>query len=111
MMDFDFEKFHFFDVSRSQISQISKFPGRASSILLQYFSCHRYVLIHLLLCEAGLWVACYAQRPSNKEWKADQQAKADEKAAAAADQSKMAAVDKVVSMLEDLQLQVLSGAT
>jgi len=53
-------------------------------------------------------VACYAQRPSNKEWKADQQAKADDKAAAAADQSKMAAVDKVVSMLEDLQLQVLA---
>merc|ERR1719183_3104820 len=43
-----------------------------------------------------------------KDWKKDQAKKADDKAAAAADQAKMAAVDKVVSMLEDLQLQVLA---
>jgi len=49
-----------------------------------------------------------APRPSNEEWKADQ-AKAEQGSKdAAADQSKMAAVDKVVSMLEDLQLQVLA---
>ena len=39
--DFDFEKFYFLDFCRSQISQTSKFLGRASSILLQYFFCHR----------------------------------------------------------------------
>ena len=33
MMDFDFEK-SFFYFASSQVSQISKFPGRASSILL-----------------------------------------------------------------------------
>jgi len=54
------------------------------------------------------FAACTAQRPTNEEWKASQKANADKKAAAAADQSKMAAVDKVVSMLEDLQLQVLA---
>ena len=32
---------YFLDFVGSQISQISEFPGRASSILLQYFSCHR----------------------------------------------------------------------
>ena len=53
-------------------------------------------------------VACPAPRPTNEEWKADQAKAADGKAAAGADQSKMAAVDKVVSMLEDLQLQVLA---
>jgi flagellar biosynthesis chaperone FliJ len=47
-------------------------------------------------------------RPSNKAWKADQQAAADSKAAAGADDAKMAAVNKVVSMLEDLQAQVLA---
>merc|ERR1719272_2041650 len=52
--------------------------------------------------------AAVAQRPTNKEWKADQQKAADAKGAAGADHSKMAAVDKVVSMLEDLQLQVLA---
>jgi hypothetical protein len=54
------------------------------------------------------FAACTAQRPTNEEWKESQKANADKKAAAAADQSKMAAVDKVVSMLEDLQLQVLA---
>merc|ERR1719399_755280 len=67
-------------------------------------------MAHLL--RAGLVLcalfACTAQRPTNEEWKAGQKEKADEKAAAAADQAKMAAVDKVVSMLEDLQLQVLA---
>ena len=47
-------------------------------------------------------------RPNNEEWKKGQAKNADNAAAAAADQSKMAAVDKVVSMLEDLQLQVLA---
>jgi len=42
------------------------------------------------------------------EYKKQKQGAADEKAAAGAKQSKMAAVDKVVSMLEDLQLQVLA---
>ena len=41
MTDFDFDKFHFSGFCRSQISQISKFLGRASSILLQYLFCHR----------------------------------------------------------------------
>merc|ERR1719316_2146754 len=54
------------------------------------------------------FAACTAQRPTNKEWKAGQKANEDKKAAEAAKQSKMAAVDKVVSMLEDLQLQVLA---
>jgi len=53
-------------------------------------------------------VSCPAPRPTNEEWKADQKADADSKAAADADGSKMAAVDKVISMLEDLQLQVLA---
>ena len=34
--DFDFWIFYFWDFFGTQISQISKFPGRASSILLQY---------------------------------------------------------------------------
>ena len=42
--DFNFENFCFWDLFRSQIPQISKFPGWASSILLQYFCCHRYVI-------------------------------------------------------------------
>jgi len=52
--------------------------------------------------------ASAAARPTNKEWKADQAAKAADAKAAGADQAKMAAVDKVVSMLEDLQAQVLA---
>merc|ERR1719399_482912 len=67
-------------------------------------------MAHLL--RAGLVLcalfACTAQRPTNEEWKAGQKEKADSKAAAASKQAKMAAVDKVVSMLEDLQLQVLA---
>merc|ERR1719183_1026229 len=43
-----------------------------------------------------------------KDWEKDQKDAADKEAAAGADQAKMAAVDKVVSMLEDLQLQVLA---
>jgi len=56
----------------------------------------------------SLIAACAAQAPTNAEWKAKQAAAADSKAAAGANQAKMAAVDKVVSMLEDLQLQVLA---
>merc|ERR1719272_2239912 len=52
--------------------------------------------------------AAVAQRPSNEEFKAANAADKKAAGAAAADQSKMAAVDKVVSMLEDLQLQVLA---
>merc|ERR1719183_2102698 len=47
-------------------------------------------------------------RPSNAKWKADQKKAADSAAAGAADDAKMAAVNKVVSMLEDLQAQVLA---
>merc|ERR1719183_1378675 len=43
-----------------------------------------------------------------KDWEKDQKDIEDKEAAAGADQAKMAAVDKVVSMLEDLQLQVLA---
>jgi len=46
--------------------------------------------------------------PTNAEWKASQQKAADDKAAGAADDAKGAAVQKVVSMLEDLQAQVLA---
>merc|ERR1719183_394637 len=53
-------------------------------------------------------VACPAPRPTNKAWKAEQQKAEKNKEGAAANQAKMAAVDKVVSMLEDLQLQVLA---
>ena len=42
-----------------------------------------------------------------KTWKKEQKAKQDEKDAAAAKQSKMAAVDKVTSMLEELQQKVV----
>merc|ERR1719421_1402701 len=62
----------------------------------------------IVVCAIVALAHAAEQRPTNEEWKAGQKAKADEKAAAAADQSKMAAVDKVVSMLEDLQLQVLA---
>jgi len=48
------------------------------------------------------------QRPTNKEWKEKRAAEDASKASAAADQSKMAAVDKVVTLLEDLQGKVLS---
>merc|ERR1719261_62001 len=47
-------------------------------------------------------------RPTMKEYKEDQKEIADGEKAAVAKQDKMAAVDKVISMLEDLQLQVLS---
>jgi hypothetical protein len=53
-------------------------------------------------------LSCVAQRPTNEEWKKDQKAAADNKAAAGADDAKTAAVNKVISMLEDLQLQVLA---
>jgi hypothetical protein len=47
-----------------------------------------------------------AQRPSNAEYKAAKEGEATKAASAAADQSKMGAVDKVVSMLEDLSQKV-----
>jgi hypothetical protein len=62
----------------------------------------------IVLCALVASGVATEQRPTNEEWKQGQKDNADAKAAAAADQSKMAAVDKVVSMLEDLQLQVLA---
>jgi len=53
-------------------------------------------------------VAAPAPRPTNEDWKKGQQADKDSAAADAADEAKMAAVNKVVSMLEDLQMQVLA---
>jgi hypothetical protein len=61
------------------------------------------VLLSLLACSTAS-----DPRPSNEDWKAKQEANADAKAAAGADDAKMAAVNKVVSMLEDLQAQVLA---
>jgi len=59
-------------------------------------------LIVLSLIVAG------AAGPTNAEWKASQAKTADDKAAQAANEAKTAAVNKVVSMLEDLQAQVLA---
>jgi chromosome segregation ATPase len=61
------------------------------------------VLLSLLACSTAS-----DPRPSNEDWKAKQEANADAKAAAGADDAKIAAVNKVVSMLEDLQAQVLA---
>jgi len=47
-------------------------------------------------------------RPTKEAWEADQKAAADKKAAGAADEAKMAAVNKVTDMLVDLQKQVLA---
>merc|ERR1719504_314859 len=62
----------------------------------------------LVLSLLVLGAADAGPRPSNAKWKADQAKKADSAAAGAADDAKMAAVNKVVSMLEDLQAQVLA---
>merc|ERR1719504_320155 len=62
----------------------------------------------LVLSLLVLGAADAGPRPSNAKWKADQQKAADSAAAGAADDAKMAAVNKVVSMLEDLQAQVLA---
>jgi len=66
--------------------------------MAKYTAAFLIALSALALCSAG---------PSNKEWKEGQQKDADNKAAAGANEAKMAAVNKVVSMLEDLQAQVL----
>merc|ERR1719498_1605237 len=47
-------------------------------------------------------------RPDLKEWEAEQANITADKDAELAKQAKMAAVDKVITMLEDLQLQVLA---
>merc|ERR1712129_145706 len=47
------------------------------------------------------------KRPSNQEWKEKQAAKSAKEDAKAAKEAKMAAVNKVVTMLEDLQKQIL----
>mmetsp|Transcript_112286 Transcript_112286/g.198996 ORF Transcript_112286/g.198996 Transcript_112286/m.198996 type:complete len:783 (-) Transcript_112286:45-2393(-) len=54
----------------------------------------------------GLQVA--DPRPNLTEWKETQAIKAEKAANATANQSKMAAVDKVIVMLEDLQFKILS---
>jgi len=46
--------------------------------------------------------------PTKEKWEADQKATADSAAAGAADEAKMAAVNKVTDMLVDLQKQVLA---
>merc|ERR1740133_970602 len=66
----------------------------------------KIVVLSTLFAACAIDVA--KPRPTKEEWQKTQKGNADQKAAAAADQSKMAAVDKVVSMLEDLQLQVLA---
>jgi len=53
-------------------------------------------------------IAACTAGPTNAAWKKAQQDKADAKAAVAAEDAKGAAVNKVVSMLEDLQKQVLA---
>jgi len=66
-------------------------------------------VIVLSLIVAGAAVANSASPgPTNAEWKAQQQKTADGAAAEAANDAKGAAVQKVVSMLEDLQAQVLA---
>jgi len=66
----------------------------------------KIVIVSTLLAACAVDVP--TPRPTKEEWEANKKDNAAKKAAAAADQSKMAAVDKVVSMLEDLQLQVLA---
>jgi len=62
----------------------------------------------LLLASVALATASRADpRPTKEEYEAKKAAEADAKAAADAKQSKMAAVDKVITMLEDLQSQVM----
>merc|ERR1719454_1106717 len=65
-------------------------------------------MLALAACAAAEEPAAEEARPTMEEWKGQQKEKADEKAAEGAKQAKMAAVDKVVSMMEDLQLQVLA---
>jgi len=62
------------------------------------------------LCIAIVAGAAVAEdpRPSLEEHKAAKQAEKDDAAAAAAREAKMAAVNKVITMLEDLQSQVLA---
>lgn len=52
--------------------------------------------------------ATVAARPTLDEYKQDKQDAKDDKAAAAAKEAKMAAVNKVITMLEDLSAQVLA---
>jgi len=66
------------------------------------------VILFSLAIVVGIAVEGPGDRPDLKEWKDEQANITADKDAAAAKQSKMAAVDKVISMLEDLQLQVLA---
>merc|ERR1719454_1161485 len=65
-------------------------------------------MLALAACAAAEEPEAPEARPTMDEWKGEQKEKADEKAAEGAKQAKMAAVDKVISMMEDLQLQVLA---
>jgi len=61
-----------------------------------------------LLLVAGLALVSVAQRPSKDEHNQGKKDDADAAAAASANEAKMAAVNKVVQLLEDLQKQVLA---
>lgn len=64
--------------------------------------------VSAILFACAIVASAMGADPDLKTWKKEQKAKEDAKDASAAKQSKMAAVDKVVSMLEDLQLQVVA---
>jgi hypothetical protein len=66
------------------------------------------LLICLIAATAVFTYAADPKGPSMKKWKEGQAAKADAKAAEGAKSAKMAAVDKVITMMEDLQSQVLA---
>jgi len=65
-------------------------------------------MVSRAICLIVAIVTAGAADPTNKEWKASQAADAKAAEGKAADSSKMAAVNKVVDMLVDLQQQVLS---
>jgi len=65
-------------------------------------------VIVLSLIVAAAAISGAAAGPTNQEWKDKQAADKADAGSASANEAKMAAVNKVVSMLEDLQLQVLA---
>jgi len=67
----------------------------------------RSLLVSAILLSA-IVAGTAIERPTNEEWKKQQQAKKDAAGAEGAKDAKMAAVNKVVQMLEDLQAQVLA---
>jgi len=68
----------------------------------------RFIYLALPTVAIAVPSAAVAERPTLDEYKESQKKERDEKDTADANQSKMAAVDKVVSLLEDLHAQVLS---